>query len=155
MLAHTFANCLDKKNMKKTENIYRILALFLIGSLGTITGLQKITDDFIPTWFRQKFSDTYINLFPGSLEISYLLIILLEISIGLFACIAIFRREFSNSSSKSMVQWMFLSCYLLFSILFFGSFLAHDYENGFSDFGYFAFTLFIQNQLFTNQIPND
>jgi len=139
------------------KNINRVLALTILGSLGAVTGIQKISGDFIPSWFAEKFGSTLIDAFPGSLEVSYSIIIALEISIGILAILALIKTEFLQNSSKRFSNLLFTCCYALFTILFFGSFVAHDYENGFSDFGYFAFTLLIQHFLFKEDqlTPNE
>jgi hypothetical protein len=38
-----------------------------------------------------------------------------------------------------------MAALLLFLILFFGSFIAQSYDNGFMDFGYFAFTIYLMS----------
>jgi hypothetical protein len=45
----------------------------------------------------------------------------------------------------------FLTCYVLFLTLTFGSFLVQDYDNGFKDFLYFVGILVIENVVFSTK----
>ena len=122
----------------------RILILTIYLCLSAITGLQKVTGNLPPEWFVKKFEHTLINLFPGSLSLSYLIIVILELLAAFFFLMALVKREFKSESSVRFTDLGFHTCLLLFTVLFFGSFLAQDYENGFMDLGYFVMTMYLQ-----------
>jgi hypothetical protein len=132
--------------MKKgINNILLIQLLFL--SLSGITALQKITGTFVPEWFVKKFEPTLINTVPFGIEVSYLIIIVLETIIAICFLISFLRMEFNPERSKSFLFWGFDLAMLLFLLLFFGSFLASDYSNGALDFMYFGITYLFKRDL--------
>lgn len=103
-----------------------------------------------PDWFVTKFSDSFIGMVPGGISFSYYLILSLEI-LGPILIVAslvlmITRRQFSKTLSAG-----FITCYVLFLVLTFGSFLVEDYDNGFKDFLYFVGILFIDMSLFQSE----
>jgi hypothetical protein len=122
----------------------RILILTVYLSLSAITGIQKLAGNFPPEWFVQKFQQTLIHLFPGGLILSYAIIVGLELFAAICFLLALIKREFIAEKSSLFTGIGFNTCLLLFTVLFFGSFLAQDYENGFMDLGYFVFTVFLQ-----------
>lgn len=132
--------------MKKgINNILLIQLLFL--SLAVITAVQKITGTFVPEWFIKKFEPTLIAAVPYGIEISYLIIIVLESVIAICFLISLIRLEFVSGRSKSFLFWGFDLAMLLFLILFFGSFLAGDYSNGALDFMYLGITYLFKRDL--------
>ncbi len=123
----------------------RIFILLIYALLGGITAFQKTTGEFPPKWYIEKYSTTIINWLPGGVWVSFLIIVLLELAIaGLFA-MALLKLEFREGQKKKFSKWGFYAALLLFLILFFGSFIAQSYENGFMDFGYFALTIYLMS----------
>jgi hypothetical protein len=55
--------------------------------------------------------------------------------------------EFTSKRDKSFLFWGFDLAMLLFLILFFGSFLASDYNNGAVDFMYFGITYLLKRDV--------
>jgi hypothetical protein len=129
----------------------RILILTIYLFLAAITGIQKLTGNFPPEWFVQKFQHTLIHLFPGSLFLSYVLIVGLELFAAICFLLALIKSEFKAEKSSLFTVLGFNTSLLLFTVLFFGSFLAQDYENGFMDLGYFVFTVFLQRNFATEK----
>jgi predicted tellurium resistance membrane protein TerC len=121
--------------------IKRLFILLTYAFLGGITGIQKIMGEFPPKWYIDKYSATLINWVPGGVMISFLIIVLLELAIASLFVLALLKGEFKESQTPKFSIWGFHVSLLLFLILFFGSFLAQSYDNGFMDFGYFAFTI--------------
>jgi hypothetical protein len=121
----------------------RICISLLYFLLGLVAAIHKLQGPFIPEWFHSKFEHSFLNTIPGGLYFSYGIIILLELLIPLFFLIAIIRREFHPTKPLTFTILGFRTSLLLFLILFFGSFLVQDYENGFIDFVYFAVTIFL------------
>jgi hypothetical protein len=123
----------------------KILIILLYVALGATTGIQKLLGAFPPSWFSEKFQESIIGLIPGGITLSFAIIVFLEIAIaGLFSA-ALIKKEFRNGSNKVFSRLGFIACLILFLILFFGSFLVQDYDNGFFDFAYFVLTLFLMN----------
>jgi predicted tellurium resistance membrane protein TerC len=74
-----------------------------------------------------------------------MIIVLLELAIASLFVLALLKGEFKESQTPKFSKWGFHVSLLLFLILFFGSFLAQSYDNGFMDFGYFAFTIYLMS----------
>jgi predicted tellurium resistance membrane protein TerC len=125
--------------------IKRLFILLTYAFLGGITGIQKIMGEFPPKWYIDKYSATLINWVPGGVMISFLIIVLLELAIASLFVLALLKGEFKESQTPKFSIWGFQVSLLLFLVLFFGSFLAQSYDNGFMDFGYFAFTIFLMS----------
>ena len=123
----------------------RTLILLIYALVGGITGIQKIVGEFPPKWYIDKYSSTLINWVPGGVMISFLIIVLLELAIASLFVLALLKGEFKESQTPKFSKWGFHVSLLLFLILFFGSFLAQSYDNGFMDFGYFAFTIYLMS----------
>lgn len=121
----------------------RIAIALLYVLLGSIAAIHKLNGPFIPNWFSEKFAHTFLNAFPGGLHLSFGIIIALEILIPLLFLIGIVRKEFKHNNAMTFTILGFRISLVLFLMLFFGSFLVQDYENGFLDFIYFAVTIFL------------
>jgi len=122
----------------------RVLILSLYLSLSAITGIQKLTGDLPPEWFMKKFEHTLIDLFPGSMQLSFMIIVALEVLAGASFLLALIKQEFKEGAMIRFTNLGFNLCLLLFVALFLGSFIAQDYENGFMDMGYFVMTIILQ-----------
>lgn len=121
----------------------RIAIFVLYGLLGAVAAIHKLKGDFVPAWFTEKFEPTILAIAPFTLPLCYALIIALELAIPVLFLIALFRKEFTQTSDQRFAQLGFKTSLSLFLILFFGSFLVQDYENGFLDFMYFAATIYL------------
>lgn len=121
----------------------RILILLLYISLAGIAGIHKILGDFPPAWFYEKFKGTFLNWIPGGIWLSFVLIVILEIAIAVLFSIALIKGEFKSQAKQTFSNFGFIASLALFVILFFGSFLVQDYDNGFNDFVYFGVTVFL------------
>jgi hypothetical protein len=130
------------KNLKKTQ-MERILILLLYISLAGIAGIHKLLGDFPPAWFYGKFKETFLNALPSGIWLSFVLIVVLEIAIAVLFSIALIKGEFKSQAKQTFSYFGFISLLVLFVILFFGSFLVQDYDNGFNDFVYFGVTVFL------------
>jgi hypothetical protein len=123
----------------------RILILLLYISLAGIAGIHKLLGDFPPTWFFEKFKSSFLNWIPGGIWLSFVLIVVLEIAIAVLFSIALIKGEFKSQAKQIFSYFGFIASLALFVILFFGSFLVQDYNNGFNDFIYFGVTVFLMN----------
>ena len=121
----------------------KVLIILIYLALGATTGIHKLLGDFPPSWFREKFADSLIGCIPGGIEISFAIIVILELAIaGLFA-LALIKREYAKGTTKTYSLLGFYASLILFLILFFGSFLVQNYDNGFFDFVYFGMTVYL------------
>lgn len=123
----------------------RILILLLYISLAGIAGIHKLLGDFPPAWFFEKFKDSFLNWMQGGIWLSFVLIVILEIAIAVLFSIALIKGEFRSQAKQTFSYFGFITSLTLFVILFFGSFLVQDYDNGFNDFVYFGVTVFLMN----------
>jgi hypothetical protein len=124
-------------------NINRIFLIQLLYlSLAGITALQKIIPLEIPNWFISKFEKT-IGIIPFGIEISFIIITLLEGTIASLCLISIIKKEYLSIANKSFLKLALEISMILFIILFFGSFLTMSYDNGALDFIYFIGTIYL------------
>lgn len=137
--------------MKLKINKILLIQLFYL-SLSGITALQKIIPLEIPRWFINKFQDSLIGKVPYGLAISFLIITILESSISLLILISIIKKEFKTINQIRFFNMALDLSLILFLVLFFGSFLANDYENGALDFIYFIGTYFISQKLNSKKV---
>jgi hypothetical protein len=119
-----------------------LLIQLLYLSLAGITALQKIIPLEIPNWFISKFEKT-IGIIPFGIELSFIIITLLESAIASIILISIVKKEYRSENNKSFLKLALELSLILFLILFFGSFLTMSYENGALDFIYFIGTLYV------------
>jgi hypothetical protein len=127
-----------------------IILLILITIIG-IPAIHKLVGDFVPTWFYNKFSDSLINKIPFGINISYGIIIILEIVAPILFIIGLLKREYLQTSSGKFISLGFMTSYVLFTILTFGSFLIEDYSNGFNDFIYFVGISVLESKIFSKE----
>jgi len=130
----------------------RIFILLLYISLAGIAGIHKLIGDFPPTWFYGKFKETFLNAIPGGIWLSFVLIVVLELAIALLFIIAFIKGEFKSQAKQTFSHFGFLASLALFVVLFFGSFLVQDYDNGFNDFVYFGVTVFLMKYFMNEKI---
>jgi hypothetical protein len=130
----------------------RIFILLLYISLAGIAGIHKLIGDFPPTWFYGKFKETFLNAIPGGIWLSFVLIVVLELAIALLFMIAFIKGEFKSQAKHTFSHFGFLASLALFVVLFFGSFLIQDYDNGFNDFVYFGVTVFLMKYFMNEKI---
>lgn len=121
----------------------RICIYLLYTLLSSVAAYHKLNGNIPPQWFFEKFQNTFLNSIPYGLNLSFLIIVLLEIAIPVSFLAALVSQEFRPDSKKRFSTLGFRLSLVLFLVLFFGSFLVQDYENGFLDFMYFAFTIYL------------
>lgn len=126
---------------------HTVLIQLLFLSLAGLTAFQKISGLAIPEWFVNKFQDSIIGIIPFGIPLSFILITLLETSIATCMIVSLMKKEYQVDSNKVSLNLGLDLSLVLFVILFFGSFLVGDYENGALDFLYFIGALAIRNRL--------
>ena len=126
---------------------HTILVQLLYLSLAGITAWQKISGLAVPQWFQQKFENSVITFVPYGISISFLLITFLELSIALIMIYSLVKLEYKLQEEKLVFNFGLDLSMILFLLLFFGSFLVGDYDNGALDFLYFIGTLVIRKKI--------
>ena len=126
---------------------HTVLIQLLFLSLAGITAFQKISGLEIPEWFSNKFQDSMIGVIPFGIPLSFVLITILETTIAICMIVSLLKREYKVDANKVSLNLGLDLSLVLFVILFFGSFLVGDYENGALDFLYFIGALAIRNKL--------
>jgi len=129
----------------KVNHTFLVQLLFL--SLAGITAWQKISGLAVPQWFQHKFENSFISSVPFGITISFLVITFLELSIAVCMMYSIVNQEYKLQAEKLIFNWGLDLSLILFLLLFFGSFLVGDYDNGALDFLYFIGTLAIRKKL--------
>jgi hypothetical protein len=132
----------------KINHIFLVQCMYF--ALSATTAYQKIIEFTIPEWFVHKFEQSFIGLIPFGIPFSFIVITILESTIAIAMVFSILNKEFQVESEKIVYNFGLDVSLILFIILFFGSFLVGDYNNGALDFMYFIGTLFIRKKLIIN-----
>ena len=132
----------------KINHIFLVQCMYF--ALSATTAYQKIIEFTIPEWFVHKFEQSFIGLIPFGIPFSFIVITILESTIAIAMIYSMLNKEFKVGSEKLVFNFGLDLSLILFIILFFGSFLVGDYNNGALDFMYFIGTLFIRNKLIVN-----
>lgn len=104
--------------------------------------LDKILGGKFPTWFLEQFQGTILDVFPGALEISFIIITLLELSTVVLLIIGLVRKEFlmKIASDKRFLHYGIILAQVTFIVLGFGQRLTHKFDVAGSLFFYAALT---------------
>lgn len=133
----------------------RLILLLTLLFLTALPGIHKILGDLPPDWFVGMFEKSIIGKIPAGLEISFVIIVLLELGAGVLFLLALLRKEFTADSLVRFTRYGLLVTQLLFLILFFGSFLIENYDNGFKDFMYLVGVILIERFFFAEKKSAD
>lgn len=138
------------------EKPKQIITLLLLIFVSTIPAIHKINSAIPPEWFLNKFEGSMLDVIPYGLEISFFIILLIELVAPIILIFSLFKLITNNDYSRAL-SIGFLLYYTLFLILTFGSFLVEDYSNAFKDFIYFVGLVIIENFMFDNKkrAPNE
>lgn len=127
----------------------KILLLALILLTG-MPGVHKLLGDIPPQWFHNLFDKSIIGSIPFGVQASFTIIMLLELATGLVFTVSLIGEFRQTSWRHKWIRCGFIMTQLLFLILFFGSFLIENYDNGFKDFIYLVSIAFVQHFFFVN-----
>lgn len=130
------------------KTIIKFYCLLILTFLTIIPGIHKLINTMPGEWFVNLFKESPIAEIPSGLILSYWIIILLEIASGILFTISLALMEFKPTKTLKFGKLAFHLTIILLIILFFGSFLIQNYENGFYDFIYFVGVLFIYESYF-------
>lgn len=128
----------------------RLFIQFIFVCLAGLTAIHKLTLPFPPNWFVKKFEQSIIQQIPFGIEISFGIITLFELIICVFFTLGILKKEFQEANKNTFSLLGINFALGLFLMLFFGSFLVEDYDNGFKDFIYFILSLWVKKNYFKN-----
>lgn len=135
----------------KTEKRFILLILFFLVAL---PGIHKLIGPIPPPWFITKFQLSFLTQLPGGLKSIYLILMLLELFTALSLFILLVLSWTSLNKLNTLFNIAFIGLQILFVILFFGSFLVEDYDNGFMDLMYFTGVLILKRIYITNKAMN-
>lgn len=123
------------------------LYLLLIMTFG-LASLDKIIDAKVPSWFLEQFKGTALDLFPQSLNISFVLITLLELITALLLIGGLIKKEFLLKSAKDkyLLQYGIYFSQITFIVLGFGQRLTYKFDAA-GDLFFYAVLTFIAGQL--------
>ena len=122
----------------------RLLTSLLLALLGSVAAMHKLLGDFPPAWFEGKFAESLLGSIPGGIVASFAIIVLLELAIPALLIAGVAKGEHRQPGMGRFTNLGFLTALVLFVVLFFGSFLVQDYDNGFQDFLYFVGTVVLR-----------
>lgn len=132
--------------MKKIlQNFESIIIIVLMIFLSGLPALQKISGQFPPEWFVKKFTPTILGQIPFGIELSFGIIVVLEAIIAILFIYSLLLLLIQKPNYNTILRLSFDVALILMLILFFGSFLVKDYDNGFKDFIYFVGILYLKN----------
>lgn len=126
----------------------KFYCLLILTFLTVIPGIHKLINPIPAEWFVNLFKESPITAIPGGLFLSYWLIIVIEIACGILFAVSLVLMGFKPTKTLKFAKLAFHLTIILFIILFFGSFLIQNYENGFKDFLYFLGVIFIYERYF-------
>lgn len=121
--------------------------LLLVMTFG-LAGLDKIIGGKIPSWFLEQFRGSLLDLFPGSIEISFVVIALLEIVTAAVLIVGLLKKEFllKVANDKLLLKYGVILAQITFIALGFGQRLTHKFDAAGALFFYAALT-FIAGQM--------
>ena len=125
--------------------------LLLVMTFG-LAGLDKIIGAKVPSWFLEQFKGSLLDLFPGSIEISFAVIAVLEVATAAVLIAGLLKKEFLSKvaqdkrHNKRFLQYGVILSQVTFIALGFGQRLTHKFDAAGALFFYAALT-FIAGQM--------
>lgn len=121
--------------------------LLLVMTFG-LASLDKILVGKVPSWFLDQFKGTILDIFPRSLEISFVMIALLEIVTTIVLIVGLAKKEFllKAANDKRLLQYGVILSQFTFIVLGFGQRLTHKFDAA-GDLFFYAALTFIAGQL--------
>jgi hypothetical protein len=94
----------------------------------------------VPAWFRDKFSGTFLNLFPRALSLEFHFIALLEMAVCGVLLYSFLKKEFLPAKKRRYLQLALLMAAVTFVVLELGLVAISDFTGAFQIFVYFSLT---------------
>jgi hypothetical protein len=129
------------------------LIYLLMTCVAGIPAVQKLLGDFPPEWFQRSFEPSVFGKIPNGVVLAFACVLLIELLTALLFARLLVGELFRKPAGEGWVKVAFGSALLMFLILFFGSFLIENYDNGFKDFVYFAVVVYFY-RLVTQSQPD-
>lgn len=107
--------------------------LLLLVTFG-VAGIDKLIAFTIPAWFLTQFQGSLLDLFPGTLAASFILITLMEITTFVLILIGLVKNN------KVQLNYGIILAQLTFVALGFGQRLTHKHDSAAALFFYAALT---------------
>ena len=134
------ASQLVNSNWSRIVRAGALLAVNLLFlSLWGFAGLGKLVDGK-PSWFADKFGQTFLASFPG-LTITFWLLALSELAAFALALLALLRADFLERKPVKFLPLMLVWSLFVFLQLGFGQWLTKEFNGAFQQFMYFSGTL--------------
>jgi hypothetical protein len=121
----------------RCASLLAINLLFLM--IWGFASVSKIRDG-VPSWFGDKFGQTFLAHFPGLAATFWLLTAAETAACGL-ALVALLRGEFLGGRATSWLTSMLVWSLFVFLQLGFGQWLTSEFNGAFQQFVYFGVTL--------------
>ena len=133
---HSRADCLHRWDKVEHTDLFGL------------AGLDKIIGGKVPSWFLEQFKGSLLDFFPGSIEISFAMIALLEIATAAVLIAGLMKKEFllKVAHDKRLLQYGVFLAQVTFIALGFGQRLTYKFDAAGALFFYAALT-FIAGQM--------
>jgi hypothetical protein len=131
------------------------LIYLLMTCVAGIPAVHKLLGDFPPEWFQRSFEPSLFGKIPNGVVVAFACVLLIEVLTALLFARLLVGELFRKPAGQGWVQAAFGSALLMFLVLFFGSFLIENYDNGFKDFVYFAATYYLYTQAITRNFNSN
>jgi hypothetical protein len=118
------------------------LIYLLMTCVAGIPAVHKLLGDFPPEWFQRSFEPSVFGKIPNGVAVAFACVLLIELLTALLFARLLLGDLRGKPATVRGVNAAFGSALLMFLILFFGSFLIENYDNGFKDFVYFAVVVY-------------
>lgn len=133
------------KETKLSDLKFIAIQLLLIVTFG-LASLEKWVARTVPSDFIAEFSDTWLNLIPGSLVMAFYMIATLEATAFVMFIISVAKTEWLSASNKVYLKTGLILTLFMFVIFSFGLRLTDqpgETANVFLYFGVLLFALFL------------
>jgi hypothetical protein len=119
------------------------LIYLLMTCVAGIPAVHKVLGDFPPEWFQRSFEPSVFGKIPNGVALAFSCVLFIELLTAVLFLRLLVGEVLGKSTSGRSIHAAFGSALVMFFILFFGSFLIENYDNGFKDFLYFAVVVYL------------
>jgi hypothetical protein len=102
--------------------------------------LEKFLGGRTPDWFIKQFTGSLMDVFPGSLTLSFYLIACLEAASAITLIVSLAKGEFLPAKKKPVLLVALILCEVTFVSLSFGQRITHQFDGAFQLFAYAILT---------------
>jgi hypothetical protein len=112
-----------------------------------IPAVHKLLGDFPPEWFQRSFEPSVFGKIPNGVALAFGCVLFIELLTAALFARLLLGELFRKPAGQGWIHAAFDSALVMFFILFFGSFLIENYDNGFKDFVYFAVVVYLYHHV--------